>query len=105
MLNLKFDTLRATAYKANLPESKYYERYNLSFSRKLKDGTYENESWLAELPKGTILKDGTRIEIKVKDMLVSNGYSTTKKVQHAPNLRVYDFVVIKEPSSDKEELV
>ena len=57
MLNLKFDTLRATAYKANLPENNFCERYNLAFSHRLKDGSYANESWLVELPKGTVLKD------------------------------------------------
>ena len=103
MLNLKFDTLRAIAYKANLPESKYYERYNLVFGRRTKEGIYESESWLAELPKGTILKNGTRIEIKVKDLLVSNGYSVAKKIQYAPTLRVFDFEVVKEPKAEKEE--
>ena len=34
MLNLKFETLRARAYKANLPESQLSERYNLSFSHR-----------------------------------------------------------------------
>lgn len=105
MLNLKFETLRATAYKANLPEAKYCERYNLVFGRKNKEGVYERESWLTELPKGTILKDGTRIEFKVKNMAVSNGYNLSKKIQYAPILKLYDFEVIKEPNSDKEDLV
>lgn len=94
MLNLKFETLRARAYKANLPESQYSERYNLSFSHKRKDGTYERESWLAEFPKGSLLEDGTLIEINRKDLGISNGYSKNKKKQYAPSLRIYDYKVL-----------
>ena len=105
MLNLKFETLRARAYKANLPESQLSERYNLSFSHRRKDGTYDRESWLAELPKGTVLEDGTLIEIRREDLGITNGYSKNKKKQFAPSLRVYKFTVLKSKNSDTDEFI
>lgn len=105
MLNFKFETFRAKAYKANLPESPQAERYNLSFSHKRKDGTYDRESWLAELPKGTVLEDGTMIEIRKEDLGVTNGYSKNKKKQFAPTLRVYKFTVLKAKNSDVDEFI
>lgn len=88
MLYLNYETIRGTIFEAKLPESQYYNRYNLSIGHKKKDGTYENESVLIEVPKDVVLSDKQRVEIAVKDMAIDFGYNKAEKKQYAPKLRI-----------------
>lgn len=100
MLSLKFGNVRGRLFKANLPESEYFDRYNLSIAHKNKQGDYEYESWLVEMPKGPDL-DRKRIEIAVEDMAINNGYNANDKKQYAPSIRVYNYTVIEDASAVK----